>query len=248
MQSALPRHWTHLPVGAQWGVVGVPAQSACVRHWTHVANAMLHFGLGAEHWLFEVQALTHWRRFGSQWGVADGQFASAMQPTHRCWPGWHRGVSPPHWASAVQATHWLVVRSQALLAPVQSALPRHPRHRPVAASQSGASLGQLLFGQRSSHVCSRGQHAFDGQSAFVRHSSHVPAMQNLSEPVQSPFDVQATHPSAGSHLDCVHCRAPLKPQRALPAPVTFTFTFTSTFPSPEASMGRQWRSAAQRWR
>lgn len=133
LQSAFVRHVTHLPRDEHSGVAGVPAQSGAARHWTQLIVVVLHFGVGAAHWVSTVQPVTHVKSAaGLHTGLAAGQSTLPRHDTHSFFAGLQRGFVAGHCVSTVHCTHCFVVGSQTFLSPVQSALVLHSMHWPIA--------------------------------------------------------------------------------------------------------------------
>ncbi len=178
-QSESARHATHAPSLPQ-SLPAWVAQSTLPTHWTQVDSLALHTGVAPEHSELDVHPGMQVKARGLQIGLAaPPQSELSRHATQRPVAAKHRGAPAGQSESTAHATHWAVVGSQTLFAPVQGGAALHPPQPPAAGSQVGAVRGHtvaaLAVVQAAWHWWSPGQH--DGEAA-VR---------------QSEFEAQAAH-------------------------------------------------------
>ena len=122
---------------------GCDAQSAFVAHWTQVECIVSQTGVLPEHPESEVHPRMQVKARGLQMGLASPQSALSRHATQRPVAAKQRGAPAGQSASAAQATHDWVVRSQILLLPVQSLASSHATHSPVG-SHLGVARGHTV--------------------------------------------------------------------------------------------------------
>jgi hypothetical protein len=140
-QSELTRQSTHVLSVAQSFPVCV-AQSEFARHSTQTDSLVLQAGVFPAHCDADVQPAMHVNVRGLQIGLATPQSPLPRHATQRPVGPKQRGVPDAQSESPAQATHWRVVASQIVFAPVQSPFEAHPMHALVPESHTGLALGQ----------------------------------------------------------------------------------------------------------
>jgi hypothetical protein len=176
-QSELARHATHVPSVPQ-SLPAWVAQSTLPTHWTQVDSLVLHTGVAPAHSELDVHPGMQVKARGLQIGLAMPQSELSRHATQRPVAAKHRGAPAGQSESTAHATHWAVVGSQTLFAPVQGVVALHPTQTFASGSQVGALRGHtvaaLAVVQAGWHWWSPGQHdgeAF-GQSEFAAHAAH----------------------------------------------------------------------------